>query len=66
MLKNRGLDPSLGQYFAEKPRFMPGVKVVNVVVNGAKKGKVAATFGPDGQLCATPDFLQGASLVVPA
>lgn len=66
MLKNRGLDPSLGQYFAEKPRFMPGVKVVNVAVNGSKKGKVAATFGPDGQLCATPDFLQGASLVVPA
>lgn len=65
MLKERGLDPSLGQYFAEKPRFMPGVKFVNVVVNGEKKGKVAATFGPDGQLCATPGFLQGASLVVP-
>lgn len=66
MLKARGLDPSLGAYFAETPRFTPGVKEVNVVVNGTRKGKVAATFGPNGALCATPGMLQGAGLVVPS
>lgn len=65
ILKDRGLDSSLSQYFSSAPKFMPGVKMVNVVVNGAKKGKVSATFGKDGQLCATQRFLQGASLVVP-
>ncbi|WBM68768.1 fimbrial biogenesis usher protein [Buttiauxella sp. WJP83] len=65
ILKNRGLDPSLSQYFASSPKFTPGVKMVNVVVNGDNKGKVSATFGQDGQLCANVHFLQGASLVVP-
>lgn len=65
IIKDRGLDPSLGQYFSSAPKFMPGVKMVNVVVNGEKKGKVSATFGQDGQLCATAHFLHEASLVVP-
>ncbi|ASV55040.1 Beta-fimbriae usher protein [Lelliottia jeotgali] len=65
IMKDRGLDPSLGHYFASAPKFTPGVKMVTVVVNGEKKGKVSATFGQDGQLCATTPFLQGASLVVP-
>lgn len=65
ILKERGLDPSLGQYFASSPKFLPGEKMVTVVVNGEKKGKVSATFGQDGQLCADTHFLQGASLVVP-
>ncbi|POZ15136.1 fimbrial biogenesis outer membrane usher protein [Lelliottia aquatilis] len=65
IMKDRGLDPSLGHYFAAAPKFTPGVKMVTVVVNGEKKGKVSATFGQDGQLCATTPFLQGASLVVP-
>lgn len=65
IMKDRGLDPSLGQYFATAPKFTPGVKMVTVVVNGEKKGKVSATFGQDGQLCASVRFLQGASLIVP-
>lgn len=65
ILKDRGLDPSLSQYFASSSKFMPGVKMVNVVVNGEKKGKVSATFGQQGQLCANARFLQGASLMVP-
>lgn len=65
IIKDRGLDPSLGHYFASTPKFTPGVKMVTVVVNGERKGKVSANFGQDGQLCATTPFLQGASLVVP-
>lgn len=65
IIKDRGLDPSLGHYFASTPKFTPGVKMVTVVVNGERKGKVSATFGQNGQLCATTPFLQGASLVVP-
>lgn len=65
IMKDRGLDTSLGQYFASAAKFTPGVKMVTVVVNGDKKGKVSATFGQEGQLCANARFLQGASLVVP-
>lgn len=65
IIKDRGLDPSLGQYFSSAAKFTPGVKMVTVVVNGEKKGTVSATFGQDGQLCVSTSFLQGASLVVP-
>lgn len=66
ILKNRGLDAGLSDYFSQSARFMPGEHSVTVKVNGRNIGKVTALFGDKGQLCVTERFLQGAGLVVPS
>jgi len=65
ILKNRGLDSGLGQYFSETARYTPGVHTVNVQVNGRDIGSLSPRFGKDGQLCVTESFLQSVGLVVP-
>jgi outer membrane usher protein FimD/PapC len=65
ILKNRGLDSSLGVYFSDAAKFTPGRKPVNLRVNGNDKGNVTARFGKQGQLCVDRDFLQSAGLQVP-
>lgn len=65
ILKKRGLDSGLGQYFATSARYTPGVHSVNVQVNGRDIGQRSPRFGRNGQLCVTESFLQGAGLIVP-
>lgn len=65
ILKSRGLDTSLGNYFSQSAKFMPGRKPVTLIVNGADKGTVTARFGRDGELCVERSFLQSAGLAVP-
>jgi len=65
ILKNRGLDSGLGQYFSSAARYTPGVHTVNVQVNGRDIGSLSPRFGKDGQLCVTESFLQNAGLNVP-
>ncbi|EOC0419113.1 fimbrial biogenesis usher protein [Cronobacter malonaticus] len=65
ILKNRGLDSSLGDYFSDSAKFMPGRKPVTLTVNGNEKGTVTALFGKNGELCVDRAFLQSAGLRVP-
>jgi len=66
ILKNRGLDTSIGDYFASSAKFTPGRKPVSLTVNGKDKGSVTARFGKDGELCVDHAFLQSAGLQVPS
>nr|WP_236611458.1 FimD/PapC N-terminal domain-containing protein [Cronobacter dublinensis] len=66
ILKSRGLDASLGDYFADSPKFMPGRQPVTLIVNGEEKGNVTARFGKNGELCVDRAFLQSAGLKVPS
>ncbi|WP_312985556.1 fimbrial biogenesis usher protein [Atlantibacter sp.] len=65
ILKTRGLDASLGDYFADASKFMPGRQPVSLIVNGNEKGQVTARFGKEGELCVDQAFLQRAGLQVP-
>jgi outer membrane usher protein FimD/PapC len=65
MLKSRGIDPKLAEYFREAPRFREGTHTVTLVVNGAKLGLVDATFDKNGQLCFDRTLLQKAQLREP-
>ena len=63
ILQSRGLSADLNRYFAETPRFLPGVHSVRVTVNGKDRGTAAARFGEDGTLCIDEDFLDFAGLM---
>ena len=58
VLKSRGLDPRLADYFSRAPRFREGEQAVNLSVNGVPKGRVQVTFDAEGQLCFTPTLLE--------
>ncbi|EMC4136534.1 fimbrial biogenesis outer membrane usher protein [Cronobacter sakazakii] len=66
ILKNRGLDTTLGNYFADAAKFLPGRRPVSLTINGKEKGTVTARFGDKGQLCVDRAFLQSAGLQVPS
>jgi outer membrane usher protein FimD/PapC len=66
ILKTRGLDNALSDYFSETAKFTPGLHSVSLSVNGKEMGNVTARFGQNGELCATEDFLQQADLAIPA
>ncbi|KWE37931.1 hypothetical protein WT49_10215 [Burkholderia territorii] len=63
ILKARGLDPSIAEYFREKARFPPGNSVVQVTINGVQIGRKTVRFGDHGQLCFTPEFVASVGLV---
>ncbi|MCU0090001.1 fimbria/pilus outer membrane usher protein [Pseudomonas koreensis] len=56
VLKSRGLDPRLAEYFSQAPRFREGVQAVALSVNGVPKGRVQVTFNAEGELCFTPSL----------
>ncbi|WP_192562843.1 fimbria/pilus outer membrane usher protein [Pseudomonas gozinkensis] len=58
VLKSRGLDPRLAEYFSQAPRFREGVQAVTLSVNGVPKGRVQVTFDAEGELCFTPSLLE--------
>ncbi|MBS6125161.1 MAG: hypothetical protein KH811_11135, partial [Veillonella sp.] len=63
ILQSRGLSTDLNRYFAETPRYLPGVHSVQVVVNSKNRGTAAVRFGEDGTLCIDNDFLDFAGLM---
>ncbi|HEF5151793.1 TPA: fimbria/pilus outer membrane usher protein [Burkholderia multivorans] len=64
-LKERGLDPALAQYFAEKPRFVGGVHRVSVSVNGQPRGTVDVRFDEHGNVCFDRTLIARARLRLP-
>lgn len=58
VLKSRGLDPRLAEYFSQAPRFREGVQAVALSVNGVAKGRVQVAFDAEGELCFTPSLLE--------
>ncbi|MHC8400972.1 FimD/PapC N-terminal domain-containing protein [Pseudomonas sp. MDT1-17] len=66
MLKNRGLDPKVAEFFSKAARFSAGDRRVGLQVNGSQRGSVLARFDNDGQLCFTRELLDQANLMVPA
>ncbi|PVZ84274.1 fimbrial protein [Serratia sp. S1B] len=65
MIKNRGIDPKVAEWFRQAPRFMPGESTVALTVNGSERGKVTARFDGEGQLCADKNFQDKAGLISP-
>lgn len=63
ILESRGLSTELNRYFAESPRFLPGVHSVQVVVNEKNIGTAAVKFNEEGTLCIDRDFLDFAGLM---
>lgn len=65
-LRALGLSPTLGDYFADGNRFLPGNVPVQLSVNGIARGEHQLRFGANGQLCASAAMLDAAGLRVPA
>ncbi len=65
MLKERGLDPKLAEYFREAPRFSGGQHLVTLFLNGAKRGMLDARFDDQGGLCFNRELIEKAGLVLP-
>ncbi|WP_178380696.1 fimbrial biogenesis usher protein [Pseudomonas fluorescens] len=65
MLKSRGLDPKVAEYFSHAPRFSEGRRRVGLHVNGSPRGSVEARFDTEGSLCFDRTFLDQANLRVP-
>ncbi|WP_244788694.1 fimbria/pilus outer membrane usher protein [Cupriavidus pauculus] len=51
MMKSRGIDPRIADYFMHGARFTPGMSLVTFKVNGKSKGSGMARFDDEGQLC---------------
>ncbi|MEB0047316.1 MULTISPECIES: fimbrial biogenesis usher protein [unclassified Pseudomonas] len=66
MLKSRGMDVKVADFFRKAPRFTPGKRRVYLLVNGSERGSVEATFDAQGQLCFNTALLDQANLMVPA
>lgn len=62
ILRQRGLDPSIGEYFRRAPRFTPGDGVVSVTLNGTALGRKNATFSGIGLLCFNAAFVRAVGL----
>lgn len=68
VLKDRGIDPALAEYFREAPRFAQGTRPVSLQVNGQPKGRVPMTFNEHGDVCLESALLKAAgvrTLVMP-
>lgn len=66
MLRQRGLDPKLAEYFSRGARFAPGPQTVSLVVNTQRRGDAPAVFDADGKLCMDAALLQHAGLKPPS
>lgn len=63
VLRQRGIDPKLAEYFQHEARFRAGTSIVTLFVNGERRGLVPATFDADGRLCFDRTLRDKASLV---
>lgn len=62
IMRQRGLDPLIGDYFRRAPRFAPGDNIVNVTLNGTALGRKSVTFNKVGLLCFTAAFVRSIGL----
>jgi len=65
MLKLRGIDPRLADYFREAPRFTAGLHAVSLRVNGQSVGRASARFDQQGRLCVDRGLADAANIEVP-
>lgn len=65
VLKDRGIDPALAQYFRDSPRFTEGSHLVMLQINGQPKGRTRMTFNAEGELCLESQWLQAAGVRLP-
>ena len=65
-LRARGIDPRLAEYFRQESKFTEGLRVVSLLVNGQKMGRVDAQFDQKGELCFDVGLLTKAHLRVPS
>lgn len=65
LLKNRGLDPKVAEFFSQAPRFAEGRRRVGLLVNGNPRGSVEAQFDAEGSLCFDRSLLDQANLRMP-
>lgn len=66
VLKDRGIDPKLAQYFSLAPRFEQGLRRIALEVNGVAKGRALGRFNENGDLCVDTGLLTGGGVRVPA
>jgi outer membrane usher protein FimD/PapC len=62
MLKLRGIDPKLADYFREAPRFTAGRHAVSLSVNGKSMGRASARFNEQGALCVDRGLVDAAEI----
>jgi outer membrane usher protein FimD/PapC len=62
MLKLRGIDPDLAEYFRSAARFTAGRHRVALRVNGRSVGQASATFDEAGSLCVDEELMEAAEL----
>lgn len=65
MIKERGLDPRIAEYFRDGARFGAGPHLVMLYLNGIKRGLVDASFDEQGQLCFNRELIDRAGLAMP-
>lgn len=65
ILKQRGIDPALAEYFSAGARFTPGTHSIQLIVNGNNKGTFNARFNEQGEMCFEPALLAAAGLKDP-
>ena len=65
LLRQRGLDPKLGEYLSRGARFTPGTQTVTLLVNNQKIGEATVTFDQEGKLCMEASLLERAGLKLP-
>ncbi|KAF3999266.1 fimbria/pilus outer membrane usher protein [Glaciimonas immobilis] len=63
IMKARGLQPEISDYFRKAARFPPGKSIVDVIINGAPIGRKNAVFDETGKLCFSPSFLRSVGLI---
>ncbi|TDA48294.1 fimbrial protein [Burkholderia pyrrocinia] len=66
MLRSRGVDGKVADWFRKAPRFTEGVTTVRLTVNGTEMGKARARFDAHGRLCPDRTLLRHANLIVPS
>lgn len=65
ILKIRGIDPQVAEYFRHTTRFTEGTRRVSLWVNGNQRGTLNARFDDGGHLCFNRTLLDQANLKVP-
>lgn len=65
LLRQRGLDPKLGEYLSRGARFTPGRQTVTLMVNNQRIGETVVVFDEEGRLCFDQALLGRAGLKPP-
>lgn len=65
LLRERGIDPQVAEYFKDSARFRPGVSVVTLWVNGQLRGRADARFNDKGELCLDKNLLDKGNIKLP-